>query len=109
MPVYLDIVVNGSKSWLGIEADVGGMFYFHIHNPVIDIAESIDDETLHLERFKQHKLSGWLQKDSTIASLMDETLPEYGKSHVVPATLKKRRWISLKFQSHRKRTVTSDA
>jgi len=89
MPVYLDIVVNGSKSWLGIEADVGGMFYFHIHNPVIDIAESIDDETLHLERFKQHKLSGWLQKDPTIASLMDETLPEYGKSHVVPATLKK--------------------
>lgn len=91
MPVYLDIVVNGAKSWMGIEAHTGGMFYFHVHNPVIDLTEADEDTVIAAERFKSYKMNGWLQKDPAVASLMDEEFTDTGASRMVPAKLKKRR------------------
>ncbi|QDI90032.1 helicase-exonuclease AddAB subunit AddB [Salicibibacter halophilus] len=94
MPVYLDIILHSSKQWLGADADIGGMFYFHVHNPIVEADESMDDTNIADRLLKQFKMQGVLPADENIATLMDEKLHEGGHSTIIPAFMKKGGGIS---------------
>lgn len=85
IPVYLTVALKGSKAWLDEPSQIGGMFYFHIHNPVLEDAEHIEEE-----RLKAFKLSGWMPKDRQLATLFDQSLEEAAKSKIVPVEFKKK-------------------
>ncbi|WP_186370730.1 helicase-exonuclease AddAB subunit AddB [Shouchella miscanthi] len=84
IPVYLTVALKGSKAWLDEPSQIGGMFYFHIHNPVLEDAEHAEEE-----RLKAFKLSGWMPKDRQLATLFDQSLEEAAKSKIVPVEFKK--------------------
>lgn len=56
---------------------------------MIDLTEADEKTVIAAERFKSYKMNGWLQKDLTVASLMDEEFTNTGASRMVPAKLKK--------------------
>ncbi|QQK79982.1 helicase-exonuclease AddAB subunit AddB [Salicibibacter cibi] len=89
MPVYLDIILHSAKQWLGTDADIGGMFYFHVHNPVVEADESMDEAKIADKLLKQFKMQGMLPADENIATLMDQSLHEGGHSSIVPVYMKK--------------------
>ncbi|MBB6449124.1 ATP-dependent helicase/nuclease subunit B [Geomicrobium halophilum] len=100
MPVYLDIALNGANDWLGEDADIGGMFYFHVHNPVINAEENMDEEKISRELFKQFKMQGFLPADQNIASLMDQALEKGGgPSAVIPAEITQKGTFSKRSSS----------
>ncbi|RQW22893.1 helicase-exonuclease AddAB subunit AddB [Bacillus sp. C1-1] len=84
IPVYLTVALKGSEAWLEQSSQIGGMFYFHIHNPVLEDTEQEEEE-----RLKAFKLSGWMPKDRQLATLFDQSLEETTKSNVVPIEFKK--------------------
>ncbi len=96
LPIYLQMVVNGSKAWLGGPSQMGGMFYFHLHNPVMDGDVNMDAQELDELLLNQFKLSGWLADDGDVASLMDQSLIERKKSNIIPVELKKDGQISAR-------------
>ncbi|SDI27006.1 helicase-exonuclease AddAB subunit AddB [Natribacillus halophilus] len=89
MPVYLDVILNSAEEWLGQDANIGGMFYFHVHNPVIEADEGMSNEQIAEEWFKKFKMQGWLPEDKRIAALMDQTIENGGRSAIIPAYIKK--------------------
>ncbi|MBM7839137.1 ATP-dependent helicase/nuclease subunit B [Alkalihalobacillus xiaoxiensis] len=96
LPIYLQMVVNGSEAWLGEQSQMGGMFYFHLHNPVMDGDVNMDSQELDELLLNQFKLSGWLADDGDVASLMDQSLIERKKSNIIPVELKKDGQISAR-------------
>jgi ATP-dependent helicase/nuclease subunit B len=66
-----------------------GMFYFHVHNPLLNVADYSDLSLLEEERLKQYKLKGYVLEDVDVALAMDETLAPSKTSKVVPIALTK--------------------
>ncbi|MER1955737.1 MAG: helicase-exonuclease AddAB subunit AddB [Solibacillus sp.] len=71
-----------------IIVQAAGMFYLHVHNPLIPTEdyEQLDKvESLRQEKFK---LSGYMLKDVEVANLMDTSLEPSKTSIIVPAKFK---------------------
>ena len=71
-----------------IIVQAAGMFYLHVHNPLIPTEdyEQLDKvENLRQEKFK---LSGYMLKDVEVANLMDTSLEPSKASIIVPAKFK---------------------
>lgn len=66
-----------------------GMFYFHVHNPLLTVADYSDVSKLEEERLKQYKLKGYALEDVDVAIAMDETLEPSATSKIVPVGLTK--------------------
>ncbi|MFB4212334.1 helicase-exonuclease AddAB subunit AddB [Shouchella sp. JSM 1781072] len=84
MPVYLTVALKGSEAWLEKSSEVGGMFYFHLHNPVLEEDKNEDEQ-----RLKAFQLNGWMKNDYGVAELFDKSFVEKNKSNVVPVEFKK--------------------
>ncbi|GAA0438137.1 helicase-exonuclease AddAB subunit AddB [Lentibacillus halophilus] len=88
MLTYLDVVLSQSEQWLGTKANPAGVLYFHVHNPMLSISKQMTDADIERELFKKYKMQGLLLSDEEVVKLMDTSV-ESGKSHIVPAGVKK--------------------
>ncbi|MCG7341505.1 helicase-exonuclease AddAB subunit AddB [Staphylococcus auricularis] len=91
MVTYMDIVLQ-NKQRLGLRdfTKPGGMLYFHVHEPRLDLAWNELDETKRNQKFLQSfKLSGLVNEDPTVLEAVDSRLEPSFKSDIVPVGLKK--------------------
>lgn len=88
MITYLDVVLLNAEKWLGQKAAPGGVLYFHVHNPMLSLSESLADEKINAELFKQFKMKGLLLDQENVVKMMDTSL-ESGRSNVIPAGFSK--------------------
>ena len=88
MLTYLDIVLTHSKKLIGAEAHPAGVFYFHVHNPMVNSKKILTLEEIEEEIFKSFKMKGLVLGDTDVVRLMDESL-ETGNSNIISAGLKK--------------------
>ncbi len=86
--VYLDVVVSNAHSWLGKQAEVGGVFYYQVADPFITAGRALTDEEADKERSAKLKMKGLLLADPELAKLMDEQA-ESGRSDLLPFAFKK--------------------
>lgn len=82
--LYLDSVLGGMPEISGKKAKPGGVFYFKIDDPMIEI-DSSDIETIEKEILKKMKMNGLVLKDVNIIRLMDRDIVGY--SEIIPAQI----------------------
>ncbi|RST75196.1 helicase-exonuclease AddAB subunit AddB [Siminovitchia acidinfaciens] len=88
MLTYLDIIITYSKQLIGKEAFPAGVFYFHLHNPMIQSDKIMTLSEIEEEIFKRFKMKGLVLEDPDLVRLMDFSL-ESGDSNIISAGLKK--------------------
>lgn len=71
-----------------IIVQAAGMFYLHVHNPLITTEDYEQLEKVESLRQEKFKLSGYMLKDVEVAQLMDTTLEPNKSSIIVPAAFK---------------------
>lgn len=71
-----------------IIVQAAGMFYLHVHNPLISTEDYEQLEKIENLRQEKYKLSGYMLKDVEVAQLMDKTLEPKKASIIVPAAFK---------------------
>jgi len=90
MLTYLDVVVTHSQRWLGQQATPAGVLYFHVHNPLLAVANGLDAETAEAELARSFRMKGLLLADMEAIGLMDSKLKtEAGGSAIIPIGIKK--------------------
>ncbi|ALC91921.1 ATP-dependent helicase [Bacillus sp. FJAT-18017] len=87
MLTYLDIAISNSAELTRRDAEPAGVFYFHVHNPMISAKKNMDEDELEQEILKQFKMSGLVLEDAEVIRLMDKSL-ETGTSHIISAGIK---------------------
>ncbi|MGD8190790.1 helicase-exonuclease AddAB subunit AddB [Brevibacillus ginsengisoli] len=86
--VYLDVVVTNAEEWLGTKAEIGGVFYYQVADPVIAAKTPLSPEEVERQRIQKLKMKGLMLADTELARLMDgET--DSGSSDLIPFGLKK--------------------
>lgn len=88
MLAYLDVVLTNAVQWLGREASPAGVLYFHVHNPMLSLSDSLSEDKIEAEIFKQFKMKGLLLEQEDVVKMMDTTL-DSGRSNIVPAGFSK--------------------
>ncbi|MFC4403207.1 helicase-exonuclease AddAB subunit AddB [Gracilibacillus xinjiangensis] len=88
MLAYLDVVLTNARQWLGQEASPAGVLYFHVHNPMLSLADNLAEDKIEAEIFKQFKMKGLLLEQEDVVKMMDTSL-ESGRSNIVPAGFSK--------------------
>ncbi|XEC96807.1 helicase-exonuclease AddAB subunit AddB [Paenibacillus tarimensis] len=88
MLTYLDVLLTHAPVWLGKPAAPAGVLYFHVHNPLLSTANSLDREEARRMLLKRFKLKGLLLAEENAVRMMDSGL-ESGYSELLPAALKK--------------------
>jgi ATP-dependent helicase/nuclease subunit B len=90
MLTYLDVVLTHAEQWLGIEALPAGVLYFHVHNPMLHLANALDAEAVEKALRKRFKTRGLITADADVAQRMDNELKHTaGHSELIPVALKK--------------------
>jgi ATP-dependent helicase/nuclease subunit B len=84
---YLDIIVTHSKKLIGSSAFPAGVFYFHLHNPIVESNKIMTLEDIEEEINKKFKMDGLVLEDPGVIRLMDKTL-ESGNSQIITAGIK---------------------
>ncbi|SDJ43935.1 helicase-exonuclease AddAB subunit AddB [Salimicrobium halophilum] len=87
MLIYLEVILQNAKDWLGMEATPAGVLYFHVHNPMITGKKLLNDDEIEQEIVKSFKMQGLLLEDESAVRMMD-TETDKGHSPVIPAGLK---------------------
>ncbi len=91
---YLDVAVSNALQLIKEPAHVGGLHYFHIHQPYTtdnkqDLLQVEDfEDNLDKTQMGDYKMTGYLPNDVGIVTLADTQLEQTNKSDVVPITLK---------------------
>lgn len=88
MLTYLDVLMTHGEGWLKQKVTPAGVLYFHVHNPLLQVKNSIGPDEVKEQMLKQYKMKGLLTADTTIVRMMDDQL-ETGYSQIVPAAVKK--------------------
>ncbi len=104
MLTYLDVVVEHAPKWLHKEVQPAGMFYMHVHEPLLTLEEEVTEQILEEKWLRDYRLGGYLLDDVTVAEAMDRDVTE-GSSLVIPATLTKKGTFH---QSHSRVLSTED-
>lgn len=81
--VYLNAILQNGEKLFGKKPKVGGIFYYHIDDPIIN--KNIDNPEE--EIFKELKLKGLVLKDKEIVSMLDNSLE--ASSSIIPVGIKK--------------------
>ncbi|WP_053365518.1 helicase-exonuclease AddAB subunit AddB [Bacillus sp. FJAT-27245] len=85
---YLDIAISNSAVLVEKEAEPAGVFYFHVHNPMVNTTRRLSEEEIEQEILKKFKMSGLVLEDEEVIRLMDKSL-ESGESQIISAGFKK--------------------
>src|SRR4029453_7595137 len=88
MLTYLDVLVTHASKWLGQPASPAGVLYFHVHNPLLALTNSISPAEVNGQLLKRFKMRGLVTADSETVRLMDDEL-ETGYSELLPVALKR--------------------
>ncbi len=86
--VYLDVVVTNAEAWIGEKAEVGGVFYYQVADPVISAKSLLEPEEVEKQRIQKLKMKGLMLADTGLARLMDDQT-DSGSSELLPFGLKK--------------------
>ncbi|HJV44871.1 MAG TPA: helicase-exonuclease AddAB subunit AddB [Bacillota bacterium] len=94
---YLYVVTTHSSTWreVGKSSIPAGVFYFHVHNPVLK-KKITSSEQAHHEKLQNFKMQGRLVEDLSIAKLMDQSVEPKESSSIVPFALNKEAGFSAK-------------
>ncbi len=99
--IYLKALIDNGKDLFGKKPHIGGVFYYHITDPVYrDDNKSKDVEE---EIFKSLKLRGYVLRDKEIVQLMDKNIGS--TSSVIPAALKN----DGEFMENRTKALSEDS
>ncbi|RDU35519.1 helicase-exonuclease AddAB subunit AddB [Neobacillus piezotolerans] len=85
---YLDIAISNSALLVEKVAEPAGVFYFHVHNPMVNTTRRLSEEEIEKEILKKFKMSGLVLEDEEVIRLMDKSL-ESGDSQIISAGFKK--------------------
>lgn len=88
MITYLDVIITNAKDWLGAPAEPAGVLYFHVHNPLLKVADKLPDQELEQQLLKSFKMKGLLLADEQVVREMDQGL-EAGYSSILPVGVKR--------------------
>ncbi|WP_409341355.1 helicase-exonuclease AddAB subunit AddB [Paenibacillus sp. MBLB4367] len=89
MLTYLDVVLTNAETWLGTEAQPGGVLYFHVHNPMIASSNALPPQAVEAEMRKRFKMRGLVLADLEAVRLMDGDLADKnGHSDLLPVAVK---------------------
>ncbi|HTG70768.1 MAG TPA: helicase-exonuclease AddAB subunit AddB [Candidatus Udaeobacter sp.] len=88
MLTYLDVLVTHAPAWLGQPASPSGVLYFHVHNPLLALTNSISPSEVNGRLLKRYKMRGLVTADPVTVRLMDDEL-ETGYSELLPVALKR--------------------
>ncbi|OBZ08183.1 helicase-exonuclease AddAB subunit AddB [Bacillus sp. FJAT-26390] len=88
MLTYLDVLVTHASAWLGQPASPAGVLYFHVHNPLLALTNSMSPAEVNGQLLKRFKMRGLVTADSETVKLMDDEL-ETGYSELLPVALKR--------------------
>jgi ATP-dependent helicase/nuclease subunit B len=86
--VYLDVVLSNAEEWLGRPAEIGGVFYYQVADPMISAKRLLSAEEAARQRAAKLKMKGLMLADTELARLMDIEA-ETGSSDLLPFGLKK--------------------
>jgi len=86
MLTYLDVVIEHAPKWLNKEVQPAGMFYMHVHEPLLKLEEEVTEQILEEKWLREYRLGGYLLDDLTVAQAMDYDVEE-GASTTIPATI----------------------
>lgn len=90
MLTYLDVAMTNSSEWLPLHAEAGGVLYIHVHNPMLKADAVLSNDAQEQEVLKDFKMKGLLLDNRDVLVEMDENLADNGgRSHIIPAYLKK--------------------
>lgn len=89
-----------------IIVQAAGMFYLHVHNPLISTEDYEQLEKVESLRQEKFKLSGYMLKDAEVANLMDTSLEPSKASIIVPAKFKSGE--ELDFDSRSSKVIEPD-
>lgn len=103
MLTYLDVVIEHAPKWLKKEVQPAGMFYMHVHEPLLQLEEEVTEQMLEEEWLRDYRLNGYLLDDLTVAQAMDRDIVE-GSSAVIPASITKKQ----EFHKSHSRTLTTE-
>lgn len=85
--VYMNVAVEKKKyNHEGKEVIPGGMLYYHIDDPIIEVNGELSEEEINDRIFKALKPDGLVNSEETVFRAMDENFE--GKSDVIPVALK---------------------
>jgi ATP-dependent helicase/nuclease subunit B len=84
--IYLDVILTHSPVWLGEKVLPAGVFYFHIHAPLLNSSVILPPEKVEQEMLKRYKLRGRVIADPEVVALFDDQL-QSGYSKVIPVGL----------------------
>lgn len=80
--LYIDAVINYNSSVFENKGSFGGVFYFHIDNPILD-GDIVAAEDIEGEIFKRFSLKGYAIDDINIINKMDINFIENKSSNVL--------------------------
>ncbi|NNU84203.1 helicase-exonuclease AddAB subunit AddB [Geobacillus sp. BMUD] len=90
MLTYLDIVLTYAEQLVGQPALPAGVLYFHIHNPIVQAKQWVDDEIEMAKKLLEpFRMRGLLLADVEAIRLMDSRTEDGQWSLIVPAQLTK--------------------
>jgi ATP-dependent helicase/nuclease subunit B len=90
--IYIDAFIKNSKKIFGeknvnMSIKPGGVFYFNIKNPIVDMNEKFKEEDIEDLILKSFKMSGIVQSENDIFTKMDNNIKGYSK--ILPVNIKK--------------------
>ncbi|QAY66310.1 helicase-exonuclease AddAB subunit AddB [Paenibacillus protaetiae] len=88
MLTYLDVLVTHAEQWIGKPASPAGVLYFHVHNPLLAVSNSMTEAEANGLVLKKFKTRGLISADAETARLMDGEL-DTGYSDLLPVALKR--------------------
>lgn len=88
MLTYLDVLLTHAEKWLGQPAAPAGVLYFHVHNPLLALANAADTAEINGKLMKRYKTKGLVTADAATVRLMDGEL-DSGYSELLPVALKR--------------------
>ena len=81
-------VIQDLSELENIIIQAAGMFYLHVHNPLVSTEDYEALDKIENLRQEKYKLSGYMVKDVDVAQLMDTSLEPSKASIIVPAAFK---------------------
>ncbi|MEQ8236376.1 MAG: helicase-exonuclease AddAB subunit AddB [Syntrophomonadaceae bacterium] len=84
--IYMQALLNSRKESDAKDVKPGGIFYFHIDDPMVDSKDRLQ-ELIEMEIAKQFKLKGIVLKDVEIVRKMDCLLAATGNTDILPVAI----------------------
>ncbi len=86
--LYLEAALAHAREMLKVEVVPAGIFYFHVHDPLISGSSPLEEDAVKAELLKRFRLRGKLLADLVAVKLMDSELLS-GHSQIIPAAINK--------------------